>query len=137
MQRVAPGVAVGMLVRRDVQMRQIGEGGTAKLDIYPAAADGDGQAIGNLQPPQAGTIAPSSNSAPIESVVSPLYIHASVAELSRTRLTDGLHLGRFSTRSNQSGRAYSVPHGRGYAEGQRGPHPGWRDAPQEQGARLP
>jgi len=60
MQRVAPGVAVGMLVRGDVQMRQIGEGGTAKLDIYPAAADGDGQAIGNLQPPQDGTIAPSS-----------------------------------------------------------------------------
>ena len=42
-----------------------------------------------------------SNSARIESVVSSLYVHASVAELSRTRLTDGLHLGRFSTRSNQ------------------------------------
>jgi hypothetical protein len=30
------------------------EGGTAKLDIDPAAADGEGQAVGNLQPPQGG-----------------------------------------------------------------------------------
>ena len=31
-----------------------GEGGTAKLDMDPAAADGDGQTVGNLQPPQGG-----------------------------------------------------------------------------------
>src|ERR1700737_350058 len=54
MQRIAPGMAVGMLVYGDVQMRQIGERGAAELDIDPAAADHDGEAIGPLQPPPGG-----------------------------------------------------------------------------------
>jgi hypothetical protein len=77
MQRIAPGVAVGMLVRDDVQMRQIGEGGAAELDIDPAlrrTATVRLLATSNRQ--RAGTIAPSSitwsNSARIESVVSSL-----------------------------------------------------------------
>ena len=43
-----------MLVRCDVQVRQIGKSGAAELHIDPAAADGDGQAVGNLQPLQGG-----------------------------------------------------------------------------------
>ena len=54
MQRIAPGMALGILVRGDVQVRQIGKSGAAELHIDPAAADGDGQAVGNLQPPQDG-----------------------------------------------------------------------------------
>jgi hypothetical protein len=48
MQRIAPGVSVDMLVRGDVRVRQIGEGGPAEICVDPAAADGDGKAIGNL-----------------------------------------------------------------------------------------
>jgi hypothetical protein len=57
----------------------------AEFHIEPAAADGDGQAIGNLQPPQGGHdrafVRYMSNSARIESVVSSLYIQPSLGQV--------------------------------------------------------
>jgi len=72
-----------------------------------------------------GTNAPCSATAlkmrRIESVVSSSYIHASAAELSRTRLRAGLHRGRPSILPSRSGQASPPRRARGCAESQRRP----------------
>jgi len=103
-QRFRPCVRIGVGVGRNVEQRQIIErrpGNSASMRPWRTATV---RLLATSSRQSAGTSAPASatpsNSRRIASVVSSLYIQASVAELSSTKLMAVLDRGRPSTRTN-------------------------------------